>query len=447
MNIDRIVCINLKHRKDRKKFMEKQRNKMGLEKMVYFLAKKHKNPKKGCLESHLNIIKNSKRRNSGYALILEDDAKFLRKLEIKTIPDDWDILYLGGTIKETENYDMNWKKALNVWTTHAYIINPRIYDKLITELENYDQEIDRYYVEHIQPNNKCFIINPIMVTQVDGYSDIENKYTNYDLPLENEKAYNQIPHEIINGEYIINTGNISDDNLPYVSIITPTRNRKKFFPIALNNFYNFTYPQEKLEWIIVDDSPEETLTNILPNDDRIKYIRLEADGILSVAQKRNIAVNHSRYDYIVHMDDDDYYFPESILTRIKSILISPDCECIGSTQLGCYDIYTKKSYIVGNVKSVLSEASMAYTKNFWKEKKFLENVKLGEAIHFLKDRETKVLQIPYMFIMIALSHKNNISDKVRKFTDEIEKQIGDNNLYNYMDDDAKQYIKLIVTST
>ena len=52
-----------------------------------------------------------------------------------------------------------------------------------------------------------------------------------------------------------------DEELP-LSVITP-RNRKYLFDLAIRNFTNTDYP-DKIEWIIVDDSEEENLQNILP---------------------------------------------------------------------------------------------------------------------------------------------------------------------------------------
>ena len=118
--------------------------------------------------------------------------------------------------------------------------------------------------------------------------------------------------------------------------------------MALRNFDNFIYPKNKLEWIIVDDSPEtettdETVRDLLPfRDKRIKFVKLENDGEpLTIAMKRNIAISNATNNFILHMDDDDYYPPESVLARVKILLKYKDrgIECVGSTLIGTYNIF------------------------------------------------------------------------------------------------------------
>ena len=60
-----------------------------------------------------------------------------------------------------------------------------------------------------------------------------------------------------------------------------TFNRRNMFPIAIRNFYEFKYPPEKLQWVIVEDSTNgETVKDLLPpNDKRIKYIYLDVSYI------------------------------------------------------------------------------------------------------------------------------------------------------------------------
>ena len=56
LNNVKVVCINLKCRKDKKKYMKKQLKRRKLD-FKFFNAEKHANPKRGSLESHLTVIK------------------------------------------------------------------------------------------------------------------------------------------------------------------------------------------------------------------------------------------------------------------------------------------------------------------------------------------------------------------------------------------------------
>ncbi len=205
--------------------------------------------------------------------------------------------------------------------------------------------------------------------------------------------------------------------LPNVSIITPTYNRRKMFPLAINNFQEFNYPKEKLEWIIIDDSTDDnTIEDLLPRDKRIKYIKLDPKDKLSVAHKRNIGAREAKYEYIAHMDDDDYYPRESITARIKILLKYKEegVQCVGCSRVGIYDLVNHKSSIATDGMISLSEASMAYTKEFWKRQQFNEFETHGEYKSFIQGRFSQIMDIPYSFVIIAFSHKTNFTGTTKR---------------------------------
>ena len=57
-----IKCINLVNRKDKKKNMVKKCNRRKIP-ISFFPAELHENPKRGCLESHLSILKKLYKKN------------------------------------------------------------------------------------------------------------------------------------------------------------------------------------------------------------------------------------------------------------------------------------------------------------------------------------------------------------------------------------------------
>lgn len=434
----KIFCINLKTRKDRKKKMIKHFSKYKMN-VEFFTAKLHpEGGVTGCRDSHLQVLKMAQQQKLPYVMILEDDLIFSQNLQTIVLPTfDWSMLYLGGTLTSNigESND-SWVRIKDCWTTCGYILHSSLFQKVIDELENYKEEVDRYFVEKIQHDYPCYLANPLLVKQRNDYSDIQQRNVNYDVDTILRNPYKEAKHEIVNKEYFLKTKEIPEEKLPNVSIITPTWNRKHLFLLALNNFYNTEYPKDKLEWVIVDDSSdEEKVKTILPEDSRIKYIELDVDEPLPISQKRNIAIQNTSYDIIVHMDDDDFYYPQHVLSRVK-VLLSNQVECVGCTELGCYNVLNKNSFKIGDKNAVLAEATMCYYKSFWKYRSFFERVKTGEAIHFLKGRENQVVQIPFTYVMTALTHKTNITKKLRTDEDISEKSNvihGVNNLWNQFD--------------
>ena len=104
--------------------------------------------------------------------------------------------------------------------------------------------------------------------------------------------------------------------LPFVSVITPTKNRPHFFKNILRNFIRQDYADNNMELIIGDDS-DISYEGIIPNVDNIKYFHTEK---MPIGKKRNYLIEKSKGDIIVFMDDDDYY-PNDKVSYIVEVKI------------------------------------------------------------------------------------------------------------------------------
>ena len=82
---------------------------------------------------------------------------------------------------------------------------------------------------------------------------------------------------------------------PFVSICTPTFNRRPFIPIIMKCIENQTYPRDKMEWIIIDDGTDkiEDLVSHLPY---VKYFKY--DEKMTIGKKRNLSNEKSKGDII-----------------------------------------------------------------------------------------------------------------------------------------------------
>lgn len=209
-----------------------------------------------------------------------------------------------------------------------------------------------------------------------------------------------------------------EEELPHVSIITPTYNRKKMFQLAIYNFNTSTYPKNKLEWIIVDDSDElETIEGLLPPKDKreqmgINYIRL--DERKTIGEKRNIATENAKNNIIVCMDDDDYYYPHSITNRITNLLNSKK-SLVCCTIIGMLDIHKYMSIInvppfENTFGKCVSEATLTFYKNFWENNRF-DDRNYCEADNMLNGRLNEVEVMDWEDIIVSIIHKSNISDR------------------------------------
>jgi glycosyltransferase involved in cell wall biosynthesis len=216
-------------------------------------------------------------------------------------------------------------------------------------------------------------------------------------------------------ELVLKLPNLSLDQLPPVTIVTVTYNRKAIFPMAIRNWSLFDYPHDRLEWVIVDDSDDgSSLSSLLPNDTHICYYRLKTTGRLSIGQKRNFGVEHATHSIIVFMDDDDYYYPYSIHARVALLLKYPQYDLVGVTDLDIYDVVNDFSARVKG--SLISEASMGFRKSFWQEQHFPDQFNsLGEGYPFTKNRRHKIIKMPSCFNMIAMTHRTNYTQGGRSY--------------------------------
>lgn len=181
---------------------------------------------------------------------------------------------------------------------------------------------------------------------------------------------------------------------------------------------------DKLEWIILDDTEDETeiveiIHYISSRDNRVRFVQMQTlpnykQDLCTIAKKRNMGAKLARGSIIVHMDDDDIYEPEYIEIHVRFLINSNVVGCTGCTLIGCYHLMTNESFSIGSrILDTMAEASMAYKKEFWKERKWNELMTSGEGSMFLSGRQHRCLQIPYQYMMIAMNHKTNITGTQR----------------------------------
>ena len=160
-----------------------------------------------------------------------------------------------------------------------------------------------------------------------------------------------------------------------------------------------------------------TVEEYVTYSNRIKYIRVKDKEMrtpIPIGAKRNLCVEKAKYDIIIHMDDDDYYPPESLLAKVKLLIKYPGKDCIGSSNICTYDIINDKCTYSSDSTISLSEASLVYRKSFWKKQKFNDNARVGEFKQFIANRTEKILDIPYIFTVLTLTHKSNLTGSLRE---------------------------------
>src|SRR3984957_16163435 len=195
---------------------------------------------------------------------------------------------------------------------------------------------------------------------------------------------------------------------PLASCVTPTANRRRFIPQAIRYFLSQDYPNKEL--IIVDDG-EESVDDLVPKDERIRYIRLPGKTILG--QKRNRAAGEARGEIIVHWDDDDWSAPWRLTYQIEE-LARTRANISGLDRILFYAPAEARAweyvYPAGQRPWVYG-ASLAYRKAFWREHPFPQ-IGVGEDAKFVwTDARATIQVLKNPNFLVALIHEGNCSPK------------------------------------
>ena len=196
--LENVYYINLKHRKDRKRHVEKELKKLGW-KYERFNAIKNKDGRLGCSMSHLKLLEMAKTKQLEYIVIIEDDIEFknhnlynemLNRFFNKKI--DYDVLMIAGNIrKPIEFLDNETMRIRKSFTTTGYIVKQHYYDKLINNIQRgvnglikYPYLKGRFEIDvnwfELQANDKWLLLYPRTVSQMKDYSDIEKTTVSYE---------------------------------------------------------------------------------------------------------------------------------------------------------------------------------------------------------------------------------------------------------------------------
>ena len=199
------------------------------------------------------------------------------------------------------------------------------------------------------------------------------------------------------------------DLLPFVSICTPTFNRRPFIPTMIQCFQNQTYPKNRIEWIIIDDGTDKIgdLVDIIP---QVKYFPYHEK--MTLGKKRNLMNEKSSGSIIVYMDDDDYYPPERISHAVETLQNNPLALCAGSSEMYIYFKQMNIMYKFGPYgPKHATAATFAFRRELLNETTYDENVCLAEEKHFLKNYTIPLVQLDPLKTILVFSHNHNSFDK------------------------------------
>ena len=201
--------------------------------------------------------------------------------------------------------------------------------------------------------------------------------------------------------------------LPFVSLCTPTYNRRIFISQMIKNVEKQDYPKDKFEWIIIDDGTDP-IEDLIPKDSEtelnIKYYRYEEK--IKLGRKRNLMHEKSSGEILVYMDDDDYYPPNRISHAVKTLQNNPKALCAGSSIVYIYFNDLKKVYQFGPYGPTHATAgTFAFRRKLLDITSYEDDADMAEEKHFLKDYSIPFAQLDPVKTILVFAHQYNTFDK------------------------------------
>ena len=202
---------------------------------------------------------------------------------------------------------------------------------------------------------------------------------------------------------------------PFVSVLTPTYNRRKFIPAAITCFKNQTYPQDRMEWIILDDGTDKVKDLFenagLPN---VRYYAVPDGEKLKIGAKRNRINELATGDICVCWDDDDYYPPDRVRKAVTTLRSVPNkrVPVVGSSQLYLYFTDRDQIWSIGPYNpNHCTNGTMAYWRSYFGEHRYDDDAEKAEESKFMDQWKTPVIQLRPEDTMLVLCHAHNTFDK------------------------------------
>ena len=246
------------------------------------------------------------------------------------------------------------------------------------------------------------------------------------------------------------------DTLPNISIIVLVDEFKELITLFNNTYHTIDYPQDKLEWIIIDDSNENNM-DLFPLEENVLYFHMDdskqyLDKIefkeenidtqknlmgevmpvvpntdnesikeknitnyfkktnsLPNGFKRDYGVGLSSYDYIMHLDVDCYYDPKFLRRKLK-FLQKNRLDCVFCDSMLCG--FDNKIYKTENILRAF-ESTLFHTREFWKKGGFKwEDIKdEGDYFHYNKGNDRKMDNYYDCIKFIGMHNVNNYQYK------------------------------------
>ena len=207
------------------------------------------------------------------------------------------------------------------------------------------------------------------------------------------------------------------DTRPFVSVLTPTYNRRRFIPTAIACFKAQGYPQDRMEWIILDDGTDKVADLFDPKASGLKnvrYVALPEGTKLPIGAKRNRLNELAKGEIVVCWDDDDYYPPERVQKAVYKLRSykGKTVQVVGSSKLHLYFSDRDEIWTIGPYNANhCTNGTMAYWRTYFGPNRYDDTAEKAEEKKFMQGFTVPVGQLTSEETMLVICHAHNTFDK------------------------------------
>jgi glycosyltransferase involved in cell wall biosynthesis len=194
---------------------------------------------------------------------------------------------------------------------------------------------------------------------------------------------------------------------PLVTCVMPTRGRHPWVAQAVRYFERQSYDAREL--VVVDDGVEP-VRDLLPDDSRVRYVRLERPAVLG--HKRNVGCALAEGTLIAHWDDDDWYARDRLRYQVAELERSGAGLC-GASGLLFHELGSDRAwrFQFPSARRRLIGTTLLYRRDVWARRPF-EPLAAGEDARFVRRAACpEVLALTEDRFCVGIIHGGNTSPK------------------------------------
>lgn len=203
---------------------------------------------------------------------------------------------------------------------------------------------------------------------------------------------------------------------PFVSVLTPTYKRPHFMALLEECLLRQTYPRDRFEWVIIDDSPKEYPDFTASSELQVRYVRLDKHTILGA--KRNLSCEVATGSILIPCDDDDYMPPERIAHAVETLTQHPEAMLAYCAETPMYHMDTRQLIVAPEVQAAASfGGTWAFRKLIVTDRRYGLGKYAEEAD--IVDRHLPTVKLDPWKTILSFAHANNTASRDRFYKDAV----------------------------